>query len=569
MKILSNRLLVSSIVIAAVFATTAYAKSIFDIEYPIAELGGCTDKTSCKAYCDAPENQEACDNFAASYGIEKAKKRVEERAQRKEFAMKDGGPGNCAANSNNPEESCRTYCDSPENLSECVAYGKSRGLLKGRGLEEAERVVKALASGVALPEGCTSAESCKQTCDEPKNVGVARACFTFAEKAGILPPDIDREKAEKVFKLIEEGKAPFRSPKDFRQCENPASDEIMEKCIKFGEENDLIPPKDLEMIKKTGGKGPGGCRGKEQCDAYCSENQEECVKFAEEHNLISPEDKVRMQEGLTRFREEIMRVPSEVKQCLESAVGADRFAQMVAGTQNPTREFGDTMRTCFESVFGPPRFEPGIRVGEFPPRESGFPGMMPPQGEGVGMPFGPDGSTSSFRGGAPFTQGRPQQGGMFPPQVEECVKGKVGSNALRELGTAQIDREGALGQAISACMREVEGPHEEGFFQGRGEGQPYRAPQFDGGQGTSSRIFQPRPGERFDPQSLINPQAYGEPTMDPRIQQGMPHDGQMPPPPGAPQIQPYSLESHESMVMPPQEVVNVVSEPAPIVEPVH
>lgn len=600
MKILSNKFFVVALAITA-FATTAYAKSIFDIEYPIAELGGCTDKTACKAYCEVSDHQDACEDFAASYGVSKAKERQAERMERKELAIKDGGPGNCAANVADPEKSCRAYCDAPEHMNECVAYGKSRGLLKGRELEEAEKVMKALESGVALPEGCTSGESCKQMCEEPKNIGVARACFAFAEKAGLLPPHVDRAQAEKVFKLIEEGKAPFKSPKDFKQCENPESDEVMEKCLKFGEENGLIPPKDLEMIKKTGGKGPGGCRGKEQCDAYCAEHQDECMKFAEEHDLIAPEDKARMEEGLTRFKEEIKRVPAEVKQCLEGVVGRDRLEQMTAGTQNPTREFGDKMRECFESVFGAPR-EQGGPEGESFSRDGGFPGMMRPDDKNFGAPFMQGGSTSSFRGGMPFMQGRPEQGNMFPPRVEECVKGKVGENALREMGAAEIGRDGALGQAISACMREFEGPRGKGSFQGGGERGQMMPPQFDRGQGTTSRIFQPRTGEPFDMRTLINPEFQDRPIMDPRMQRvpydglreapyeiipmegqmmfspqsgitpqfqgdAMPYGGQMPP--DAQRMQSYPPMPPEDMMTFPQGEVKTFSAPTTIVEPVN
>lgn len=509
-KILSIKFFIFAIVVT--LAGTAYAKSIFDIEYPIAELGGCTDKTSCKAYCNISLNQEACENFAASYGVSSAKESQKERISRKEIAMKDGGPGNCAANTNDPEKSCRAYCDAPDHMNECVAYGKSRGLLKGRELEEAEKVMKALESGVALPEGCTSGESCKQMCEEPKNIGIARACFAFAEKAGLLPPHVDRAQAEKIFKLIEEGKAPFKSPKDFKQCENPENDEIMEKCLKFGEENGLIPPKDLEMIKKTGGKGPGGCRGKEQCDTYCNEHQEECMKFAEEHNLIAPEDKARMEEGLARFREGIVNAPAPVKQCLEEVVGRDTLEQMIAGKQIPKRDFGEKMRGCFENVFGAP-----------PPRgaqEGGSSGMMRPGGEGEGFrpPFIQEGgSTSSFRGGMPFMQGRMEQGRMtLPPQVEECVKGKVGESALREIGTAQTTKESVVGQAISSCMREFEGQRGEGFSQrefpqGETRGQ-IPPPQIRREQGTTSQSFQLHEGEQFDPRRLIDPHFQSKPT---------------------------------------------------------
>lgn len=560
MKILSNKI-VFLVFATAMLAGTAYAKSIFDIEYPIAELGGCVDKKACKAYCDVSENQDACDNFAASYGVGKAKERQEDRDTRKDIALKDGGPGNCASGSSDPVKSCHAYCDKAGNMNECVAYGKSRGLLKGEELDEAEKVVKALASGIALPEGCTDGESCKQMCEEPKNVGVARACFAFAEKAGLLPPHIDRAQAEKVFRLMEEGKAPFKSPKDFKKCENPENDEIMEKCIKFGEENGLIPQKDLEMIKKTGGKGPGGCRGKNQCDTYCSEHQEECMKFAEEHNLISPEDKARMEEGMLRFKEEISRMPAEVKQCLDSAVGSEKLEQLVAGKQNPTREFGDTMRSCFESVFGAPgeRDMSDMREGGFEPREGGFPGMMrPEEGEGMGAPFMQRGSTSSFRGGEPFMQGRPQQGGMFPPQVEACVKGKIGESAFNEIGKTNTGRDSALGQAISACMREFEGPRPGGFPQGGERGQ-MMPPQYDRGQGTTSRMLEPRPEGQFDTRMMINPNFVDGQHEIPYG--AIPMDGQMmnPPPPyqggtmqyGAPQTQPYQQMPMEGTMMPP------------------
>ncbi|MBI3634026.1 MAG: hypothetical protein HY228_00185 [Candidatus Yonathbacteria bacterium] len=539
MKILSIKFSIFAIV--ATLATTAYAKSIFDIEYPIAELGGCADKTSCKAYCNVSENQEVCENFAASYGVGNAKEKQQERATRKELTVKDGGPGNCAANADDPEKSCRAYCDISGHMNECVAYGKSHGLLKGRELEEAEKVVNALASGVALPEGCTSGESCKQMCEEPKNVGIARACFAFAEKAGLLPPNVDRAQAEKIFKLIEEGKAPFKSPKDFKQCENPESDEIMEKCLKFGEDNGLIPQKDLEMIKKTGGKGPGGCRGKEQCDTYCSEHQDECMKFAEEHNLVAPEDKARMEEGLARFKEGIANAPAEVKQCLEGIVGRDNLEQMIAGRQTPKRDFGDKMRGCFENVFGAP--------SERGAQEGGFQNMMRPEGQGFRPPFmQQEGSTSSFRGDVPFMQGRGEQGKMMlPPQVEECVKGKVGEMALREIGTAQTRGDSATSQAISSCMREFEGQRGEGFsreeFPQSGTRGQMMPPQFDRGQGqgTTSQLFQPREGQQFDPRKLIDPQYQDRSMMDSRMQ-GMPYgnipeEGQMYPPQGG--IMPY------------------------------
>ncbi len=483
MKILLNKKASITVALAitafAVFTSATYAKSIFDIEFPIVELGGCKDKVECKAYCAVEKNQNACENFAASYGIGNAVEKQKERQVRSEVIAKDGGPGNCALNKANPETSCRAYCGERNNMSECVAYAKASGLMKGRELEDAEKVIKALQGGLALPEGCTDEKSCRQTCEEPKNVGIARACFAFAEKVGILPDGIDRERAEKVFKLIEEGKSPFKSPKDFRQCENPANDEIMQKCITFASDNGLMSREDVEIIKKTGGKGPGGCRGKDQCELYCSENQDECMKFAEDNNLIKPEEKARMRDGMLRFKESISNAPEEVKQCLSDVVGADNLEQLIAGKQAPKRDFGDKMRSCFEKSFSGMSDDDSVMMNEGEnEREEGrgrgrsegenrrFNGMM--QG---GQQGGQRNRSMMDERESPTDQKDKQEermaptrrdgqrqdrsrGVTFPPQAQECIKNKIGEGPFNELVAGKIRPDEKLEQAIGGCMQE-------------------------------------------------------------------------------------------------------------------
>src|SRR3989344_2614075 len=62
-------LLGGGFVIGALYATPAGAESIFDIEFPIAELGGCEDRLACKAYCNEPSNQDVCVALAKRYGL--------------------------------------------------------------------------------------------------------------------------------------------------------------------------------------------------------------------------------------------------------------------------------------------------------------------------------------------------------------------------------------------------------------------------------------------------------------------------------------------------------------------
>jgi hypothetical protein len=53
------------------------------------------------------------------------------------------------------------------------------------------------------------------------------------------------------------------------------------------------------MAKKTGGKGPGGCKSKEECDTFCNkpDNQETCMNFAIEHGLMSEADLANMKKN--------------------------------------------------------------------------------------------------------------------------------------------------------------------------------------------------------------------------------------------------------------------------------
>jgi len=320
--------------------------------------------------------------------------------------------------------------------------------MSGEELEEAEKVLEALDSGVELPAACTDERSCKDTCDNPPDVETARQCFEFAEAAGLLPPGIDREQAEKMFQAIAAGRAPFKSPRDFKQCEDPPNDEVFEKCISFAVENDLLPPEEAEMIKKTGGKGPGGCRGKEQCEVYCQEHEEECFRFAEEHDLISEEDRERMREGMEEFRESLSDAPPEVADCLKETLGSEMFDKVTSGERPPSKELGEKMRQCFERFFreGRDGFEGGFGPG-------GGEEFVPPVLEG-----GPQGRGDSGPGGP-----------GFPPEVRACLEEKVGADGFREISRSRGDpMRSSYRATIEECFKSMFGGGGEGGGGGKG-----------------------------------------------------------------------------------------------------
>ncbi len=489
----SDRSVAIALVAVALFVSGgifANAASIFDVEFPIPELGNCADRLECKAYCDDPANEEACHVFAAKYGLGEARAEVDDRI---EEAIGDGGPGGCAENTNTPRASCEAYCSLSAHMRECVLYAKSHGLMEADELEEAEKVIAALDSGVPLPKECTDARSCKAVCENPSNVETMRSCFAFAERAGLLPPGVDREKAEKVFRAIEEGRSPFKNPRDFEQCENPQSDEVFQKCIDFATESGFLSSEEQELIKKTGGKGPGGCRGSEQCETYCEEHGEECFAFAEQHGILKEEDKRRMQEGIQQIRSSLDQAPSGVRECISEAIGGETLDQMLSGTRPPSRQIGGAMQKCFGEHFrsqtgqlGPPEGEGGFPFpGQGQDAEGGFPGQGP-EGEFPGQGFGPpphegqgfgtppqgfvppSGTTGEFRG---------ERGRLGPPAGFEGAPPEFQQRYQEE--SARQYNEQYQKQYQEEYQRQFEQQHQQ--YQQNYPGQTYPS-DFEGGQ---------------------------------------------------------------------------------------
>jgi len=207
---------------------TALAQPI-DIVYPVSELGGCADRTACKAYCSKPRL--ACVDFAESHGLVGSEEAAEMRAmikealtRKKNIAKKEavlqrddlvgsvkrrvveegnytpapgppqrdsrdqeprideekalaaidkyGGPGGCT-----DMNSCSSFCDTPDNSEVCFAFAKEHNLMVGGDLEKFEKMVNMVGPG-----GCRGRE-CEAYCDAP---GHEDECFAFAKENGLI-----------------------------------------------------------------------------------------------------------------------------------------------------------------------------------------------------------------------------------------------------------------------------------------------------------------------------------------------------------------------------------------------
>jgi hypothetical protein len=135
---------------------------------------------------------------------------------------------------------------------------------------------------------CASRVECEAYCDNPENI---ENCLNFAEENNLMSAE-EIGKARKMIQFLNSGETPggCQSKEECEAyCDN---EEHIEECVTFAERAGFVSKEEAEMARRTGGKGPGGCTGKEECEAYCNqeENFEECIEFAREHGLMSEEE---------------------------------------------------------------------------------------------------------------------------------------------------------------------------------------------------------------------------------------------------------------------------------------
>ncbi len=300
--------------LASAFLTSA--ASIFDIQFPIPELGNCADRAACKIYCDDLSHAGDCAAFAKKYGL------ADETAAKQAKNLPKTGPGGCAG-----QDACKTYCDDASHLDECVAFGKEHGLITDAEAERAKQFANQTGPG-----GCKGQE-CRTYCDDPDH---QEECFNFAKDKHLLSSEDEKnfEVGKKLRATVAENGGPggCKSEKECRAYCADASH--VEECAAFAVAHAGISqqeaekqiqqftknisqiqeqsenPKDFQNFQQkslqrfqefqqlerqfrgpnarqtetesTGPqqfKGPGGCSSPSECIQYCSEHASDCFNM--------------------------------------------------------------------------------------------------------------------------------------------------------------------------------------------------------------------------------------------------------------------------------------------------
>jgi len=441
---------------------SALALSEVDVVFPIERLGNCESEQECISYCDDPAHFDACIAFVEEYNLLSP----EELARTKELKkFQEGvgeGPGGCTS-----QVECETYCNDVSNIEECLDFAEQHNLMDEEHLEEARMIAKALREGAQLPGGCTSEATCEAYCENPNNM---RECVAFAEAAGFMSPEELRE-VKQVLKALDAG-IPF--PGNCRgedECEAYCDDfNHMEECVEFGIAAGFIPPEEAEQVRRMiplmrAGKMPEACRGgREECEAYCADeaNTEECTTFFVEAGFMTAEQ-------AKMFRETGGKGPGDCK-------GRE---ECEAFCNNPANQ-----EVCFE--FG---------------TQHGF--------------ISEEELHNIEQGSKRFEEGF----AGAPPEVEECLKEKLGVDVLLKIEAGTFLPTPELGEHMRGCFEDSfprpEGGEfgpppgfergEEGFFPGEFEHE--QDGQFPGGpeSGFIPEEFQhllPNGVEGFTPKDI-------------------------------------------------------------------
>ncbi|MEK9153265.1 MAG: hypothetical protein AAB723_01550, partial [Patescibacteria group bacterium] len=262
-------LIISSAVLVAK-AVAQETTNTTNIQYPVAELGNCPDKTACKLYCDSPKNTEACLSFAEKKNL---MTKTEITTAKKFTATNIKKPGSCTT-----KDSCEEYCNDINHIDECITFATENDLIPPKELEEAKKVQSAIKRGVK-PPACGNKKNCDVYCDSPDHM---EECINFAMEAGFMSEQ-EKTDSQKMLAAVKRGvKPPPCKGKEAcdEYCGNPDN---METCMTFAMEAGFMSDQEkansqkmLAALKK--GVVPPKCKGQEECDIYCQQEEhfEEC-----------------------------------------------------------------------------------------------------------------------------------------------------------------------------------------------------------------------------------------------------------------------------------------------------
>jgi hypothetical protein len=379
--------------------------------------GGCKGQDKCSQYCGNSDHLEECTNFAQKNGMMSDQQLQD--SKKVLAAMKNGlKPPACSG----PQQ-CNAYCGSPKHMEECMTFSLAAGIVPDDQKAQMQKTLDAMKQGIK-PPACqptpppdqagqlsqvnqsSGLESCDTYCGNPSHT---EECMTFSLAAGMVP-DSQKAQMQKTLDVLKQGikppacqpnqpnqsvqpsqaNQPSQSGQGLQSCDEYCSDSShVEECVKFSVAVGNMTETQAQSAIKTGGKGPGGCVGKDACDTFCNnpDNQDTCFNFAKDNGMIPGADLQKMQDSQNKMKDAFSSIPPEVLDCLTSSVGDDVVEKMKTGSVIG-RQYGDSINQCFQKF--------NVREGT-------------PNGKGPGSDQGGQSGQNQNGQGQTNQQGQPNQ----------------------------------------------------------------------------------------------------------------------------------------------------------------
>ncbi|MCL4384099.1 hypothetical protein M1116_01470 [Patescibacteria group bacterium] len=354
------------------FFLAAAIKPVQAVSFPIPELGNCQSKSDCKSYCDKPENVAKCSDYGVAHGLMTA----QDARRAKAISQTSNGPGGCK-----DMDSCSSFCDRPENVSSCLDYASKHNLMSSDDLDKARKVASVITGGGSTPGGCRTPQSCKSYCDNDSH---RDECIGFAQRAGLISAQEAAGVNGMGDKLKNGGPGGCKTKE---QCAAYCQDQAHgEECAKFfGDSGDHgQPPPEGDKNKPPKGNGGAVCSTIEECKAFCANpaNAEACKNVVIKDGGQSGPEK---SGDIGKLRDNFAQMPEESQNCIRQTIGSDNYDLIMSGQMPKTAINSDSLQSCFAQ--GVQEHEQKLMPTK-KPDDSDMGGPLPEQGQQQEQPEG-------------------------------------------------------------------------------------------------------------------------------------------------------------------------------------
>ncbi len=165
-------------------------------------------------------------------------------------------------------------------------------------------------------------------------------CLDFARAAGLVSP----EEAKNMQATGGKGPGGCRG----KECENYCDNEShLEACLEFSVQTGMMTAREARVFQKTKGRGPGGCKGELDCSDFCKDfgHNKACLEFDHEIGGISDaewENLVSSNQGLVKN----LLAPHASLDCVKNVLGEKKTRNTLAGQNWLVKSEVDAIETC-------------------------------------------------------------------------------------------------------------------------------------------------------------------------------------------------------------------------------